>query len=236
MVSLPFDRKDLPAPCRTVDFEGSGNIVCEVDLRSYEVRLGLDGADGKPYGSLASFMAGQPAAAKLVLSMNAGMYEPDMRPVGLYVEEGKAIAPLNTGEAPGNFYLKPNGVFFVAKDGTAGVVSTEAYGKAAPDVRIATQSGPMLVIDGKVHPRFEPNGTSRYVRNGVGVRDPNTIVLAISTEPVSLGRFARLFRDELGCANALFFDGMISALSNDRKVLLGGTDPVGPILAVYEKS
>ncbi|MEK1891489.1 MAG: phosphodiester glycosidase family protein [Phyllobacterium sp.] len=235
MYSLSFASGDLPTPCRFVTFESSGNIVCEIDLRSFDIRLALNGHDDKPFGSLASFIAAQPPSTGLVLAMNAGMYEPDMTPVGRYVEDGRTIAPLNTRDGEGNFYMKPNGVFFIRLDGTPGVLPTEAYANSATDVRMATQSGPMLVIDGKVHPRFEPNGTSRFIRNGVGVRDANTIVLAISTEPVSLGRFARLFRDELACANALFFDGMISALSNDRKVLIGGTDPVGPILAVYKR-
>jgi uncharacterized protein YigE (DUF2233 family) len=234
MHSLSFASGDLPTHCRIIDFEGSGHVVCAIDLRSYDVRVALNGPDGKPFGSLSSFIAAQRQSTGLVLSMNAGMYQPDMTPVGLYVEDGRTIAPLNTRDGEGNFYMKPNGLFFIRHDGTPGVLPTEAYANAATDVRIATQSGPMLVVNGMVHPRFEPDGRSRFIRNGVGVRDPHTIVLAISTERVSLGRFARLFRDELGCANALFFDGMISALSNDRKVLIGGADPVGPILAVYK--
>jgi uncharacterized protein YigE (DUF2233 family) len=143
MTSLPFDRKDLPLPCRALDFEGSSHVVCELDLRSYDIRLALNGIDGKPYGSLASFIAGQRLSAPLVLSMNAGMYEPDMRPVGLHVEDGRTIAPLNTNPGEGNFYMEPNGVFFVRHDGTAGILSTRAYAKDRPNARMATQSGPM---------------------------------------------------------------------------------------------
>ncbi|MER9444265.1 phosphodiester glycosidase family protein [Mesorhizobium sp. M0340] len=99
----------------------------------------------------------------------------------------------------------------------------------------ATQSGPMLVIDGRLHPRFEQNGTSRYIRNGVGVRDENTVVLAISRSEVSLGSFARLFRDALDCPSALFFDGAVSALSNGERMIVGGNYPAGPIIAVTGK-
>ena len=235
MPSLSLASGDLPQPCRMVTFEGSGHIVCEIDRR-YEVALALNGKDGRPYGSLAAFLADQPSSAGLALTMNAGMYEKDLSPVGLHVQDGRVLAPLRLEGGTGNFFMKPNGVFFVGRGGDAGVLPSEAYAERAPDARIATQSGPMLVIDGKIHPRFEPNGSSRFVRNGVGVCDPDTIVLAISTEPVSLGRFARLFRDELGCANALFLDGGISAFSNCRKVLVGGNDPVGPILAVYKRN
>lgn len=227
--------QSLPGICRMVAFEDINSIVCEIDLRSHRVNLAHTGSDGKPYGSLKIFIDAQPQDAKPVISMNAGMYEKNLSPVGLHVEEGKQVSPLKTGDGAGNFFLKPNGVFFIDKYGTPGILETSAFVKAAPDTRIATQSGPMLVIDGQIHPRFEPNGTSRFIRNGVGVRDASTIVLAISKEPVNLGSFARLFKDELGCANALFFDGGISTLANDRQILIGGMDPVGPIITIFEK-
>jgi uncharacterized protein YigE (DUF2233 family) len=126
-------------------------------------------------------------------------------------------------------------VFFVRPDGSAGVLETGAYAAAPPDVAYATQSGPMLVIEGQIHPRFEPNGTSRFIRNGVGVRADGTVMLAISRQPVSLGSFARLFRDALDCPNALFLDGAISTLSDGERTLIGGKFPVGPILAVRGK-
>ncbi|MBA8878428.1 phosphodiester glycosidase family protein [Phyllobacterium myrsinacearum] len=226
---------DLPDICRKMTFEGVDTIVCEVDLRTHRIDLARAGTDGDPYGSLKAFVMSRLQETRPILAMNAGMYEEDLSAVGLYVENGKTISELQVGDGEGNFFLKPNGVFFVEKNGTPGVLETAAFAAAAPDVRIATQSGPMLVINGQVHPRFEPNGTSRLIRNGVGVRDANTVVLAITIEPVSLGSFARLFKDGLGCANALFLDGTISALANDRKTLIGGTDPVGPIIAVFGK-
>jgi uncharacterized protein YigE (DUF2233 family) len=90
----------------------------------------------------------------------------------------------------------------------------------------------MLVIDGAVHPRFEPNGASRYIRNGVGVRADGVAVFAISREKVSLGSFARLFRDKLECPNALFFDGDISALHDGARYVVGGRFPAGPMVTV----
>ncbi|MES0155793.1 phosphodiester glycosidase family protein [Mesorhizobium sp. M0018] len=142
---------------------------------------------------------------------------------------------MNVADSEGNFFLKPNGVFLVRKDGKPAVMETSAYAATRLDVMFATQSGPMLVIDGRLHPRFEQNGTSRYIRNGIGVRDENTVVLAISRSEVSLGSFARLFRDALNCPNALFFDGVVSALSNGERMIVGGSYPVGPIIAVSAK-
>ncbi len=167
--------------------------------------------------------------------MNAGMYHEDFSPVGLYVEDGKEIAPLNTADAAGNFFMKPNGVFFVTKDGKVGVQETTAFAAARPDVAYATQSGPMLVTDGNIHPRFEPDGQSRYIRNGVGVDEAGRAVFAISRGDVSLGKFARLYRDALGCRNALFFDGAISALYDGKRYVIGGKFPVGPSVVVTRK-
>ncbi|MER8460634.1 phosphodiester glycosidase family protein [Mesorhizobium sp. M0027] len=211
-------------------------MVCEIDLRRYDIGVFHVGLDGKAFGSLDKFdkaMADQ--GRPVLLAMNAGMYHQDLTPVGLLVEDGREKAPLNVADSEGNFFLKPNGVFVVRKDGKAAVMETSAYAAARPDVMVATQSGPMLVIDGRLHPRFEQNGTSRYIRNGVGVRDENTVVLAISRSEVSLGSFARLFRDALNCPNALFFDGVVSALSNGERMIVGGNYPAGPIIAVSAK-
>jgi uncharacterized protein YigE (DUF2233 family) len=212
-------------------FEGVSYIVCEVDPALYGIGLYLNDAAGKPYQYLEKLAAEHP----FLLAMNAGMYHEDFSPVGLFVADGKEVAPLNQGDAPGNFFMKPNGVFYIDQKGDAGVMETAAFAASSIVPRIATQSGPMLVIDGEVHPKFEPDGESRFVRNGVGVRDPRTMYFAISRAPVSLGSFARLFRDELGCPNALFFDGAVSALHDGKSYLIGGEHPAGPIVAVSEK-
>lgn len=227
---------ELPAPCRDASFEAVAYVVCEIDLRRYDIGVFHAGLDGKAFGSLDKFDKAMVDQGRTVLlAMNAGMYHQDLTPVGLLVEDGREKAPINVADSEGNFFLKPNGVFLVRKDGKASVMETSAYAAARPDVMFATQSGPMLVIDGRLHPRFEQNGTSRYIRNGVGVRDENTVVLAISRSEVSLGSFARLFRDGLDCANALFLDGVVSALSNGERMIVGGNYPAGPIIAVSAK-
>lgn len=227
----PETASDLPRTCRELAVEGVNYIVCEIALDKYDLVLRRADPEGKPLGDLAKLAAAEP----FVLAMNAGMYHEDFTPVGLHVEDGKELSPLNLGDAPGNFFMKPNGVFYVDRDG-AGVLESTAYAAAGIEPKLATQSGPMLVIDGKIHPRFEENGTSRHIRNGVGVNDGKRVVFAISRGTVSLGSFARLFQDALGCPNALFFDGAISALHDGKKYLVGGRYPAGPMIAVREKS
>jgi uncharacterized protein YigE (DUF2233 family) len=227
---------ELLGPCRDVSFEAVAYVVCEIDLHAYSIGVFHAGQDGKPFGSLETFDKAMSSQDRpVLLATNAGMHHEDLSPVGLLVEDGHERAPLNLADGEGNFFLKPNGVFLVGKDRKAAVMETNAYAAARPDVAFATQSGPMLVIAGKLHPRFEQNGTSRYVRNGVGVRDGDTVVLAISRSEVSLGSFARLFRDVLNCPNALFLDGAVSALSNGERMIVGGNYPTGPIIAVSAK-
>ena len=161
--------------------------------------------------------------------MNGGMYHEDRSPVGLYVENGQELKRANTASGPGNFHLKPNGVFFV-KGNTAGVTETSRYLKQRLRPDFATQSGPMLVINGQIHPKISEEGTSRKIRNGVGMRDRHTAVFAISSRPVTFGAFARLFRDELGCENALFLDGSVSSLYAPSLNRSDGWLPMGPMI------
>lgn len=231
-----MDPADVPTPCRPLTFEGVAYMVCEIDTRALDVGIFHADQAGKPYGSLDAFEADARArGTPPMLSMNAGMYHEDLSPVGLLVQGGveKASAELRDGK--GNFFLKPNGVLSIGPDGAVSILETGAYLATGLKPASATQSGPMLVIGGEIHPKFMANGTSRYIRNGAGIRDPHTLLLAISLQEVSLGSFARLFRDGLGCPEALFFDGVISAMSNGLKTVLGGRYPVGPIISVRSR-
>lgn len=218
----------LPPLCRDIEFEGAPFVACTVDSQRNAIRLHLDDASGRPYGSLAAFARSGPP---VIFAMNAGMYLEDLKPQGLYIEQGRTISQLDTGAGDGNFHLLPNGVFAVSNSGSSRVVPSQAV-VSYEDMAFATQSGPMLVIDGALHPAFGENGTSRYIRNGVGVRDDGMVVFAISRAVVSFGRFARLFRDALDCPNALYLDGFVSALADDNGVIIGGSYPAGPIVSV----
>ena len=221
-----------PDICEETTFEGARAILCVVNPQTQAIALVYSGPDGQPYGSVAKSVAALADDGRTpVLAMNAGMYHADMLPVGLYVEDGKELSPLNTGDDFGNFFLKPNGVFFLRADGSAGVMETVAYAEAGIAPAFATQSGPMLVID----PRFRPDGTTKYIRNGVGMRNDGKVVLAITRDPVSLGSFARLFRDVAMCPNALFFDGGVSSLAWGRQMEIDAGEPAGPVVAVFEK-
>ena len=215
--------------CRTLLFEGQRFTLC----RAPEARLELHISDlrGRP---LRSFVALEQVlgkrAPKVRFAMNAGMFDEDGRAIGLAVAEGQEIKSLNRRvNGGGNFHMQPNGVFLVRKDGRAEVVTTAAY-RSSPDNLIATQSGPMLVLNGQINPRFDADGRSRYVRNGVGVDPEGVPVFVISDTPVSFGRFARLFAGPLGCRNALYFDGSVSSLWDPANGRMDSSVPIGPMI------
>ncbi|WP_128561376.1 phosphodiester glycosidase family protein [Methylobacterium crusticola] len=220
-------------PCRPVVHEGERYVACTVDLRRARIKLFWRGPDGLPYGSLSRLASQQ--GTGLTFAMNAGMYDAGLAPVGLYVEDGRELKSANTANGPGNFHLKPNGVFYVAGE-RAGVMDTGRYLKVHPRPDFATQSGPMLVIGGRIHPKISEDGPSQKIRNGVGVRpDGHVAVFAISEAPVSFGAFARLFRDGLACPNALFLDGSVSSLYAPA---LGRQDlsrPLGPLVGAVPR-
>jgi uncharacterized protein YigE (DUF2233 family) len=221
------------SPCIQRAFEGSNYVVCTIDLRAYSLHLFWKDGNDHAYGGfdrLPRTLNGAPIA----FAMNAGMYETDLSPVGLYIENGKTLKRANTRNGPGNFHLKPNGILYVSGQ-EAGLVTTERFLSQKPRADFATQSGPMLVINGKIHPKILPSSDSRKVRDGVGIRDAHTLVFAISEDAVTFWEFAHLFREGLGSDNALFLDGSISSLFAPA---LGRSDtlfPMGPIIAAFER-
>jgi uncharacterized protein YigE (DUF2233 family) len=230
-------------PCRDESFRGASYIVCSFDPAKDDVRLFWRGSDGRPFrtfGALANALEGE--GRRLAFAMNGGMYERDLSPVGLYVEDGRILSKANTKTVTGrpsqipNFYKKPNGVFYVG-GGKAGVLTTEKFLTRKPRARFATQSGPMLVIDGKIHPAFIVHSKDLKPRDGVGVSGDGEVHFVISREPVSFYEFARLFRDRLKTRNALFLDGgwapgiYAPAIRRNDAPAHGG---YGPIIAVVK--
>lgn len=228
-------RPKTPDACRPLEFEGSRFTVCTARPGRHRIRLADLDAGGRPlrqFSRLRTHLGGD--ARRVSFAMNAGMFDAAGLPIGLHVEEGREQVALSRRDGRGNFHLKPNGVFFGDAAGWH-VAATDAFAADRPArIDFATQSGPMLVIDGKLHPAFAPDGTSTHVRNGVGVDKDGSAVFAISEERVSFGRFARLFRDGLGCRNALYLDGSISRLWDPGSGREDGGMALGPMVVVLD--
>ena len=150
---------------------------------------------------------------------------------GIIWKTGEELKRANTNPGPGNFHMLPNGVFFVGAD-QAGVLETKTYLNRTAPARHATQSGPMLVIDGVLHPRFLKDSDSKKRRNGVGVTDGGEVYFVLSDDPVNFYDFASLFRDELGARNALYLDGTISRVYAPDLDRMDPGVAMGPIIGV----
>jgi uncharacterized protein YigE (DUF2233 family) len=204
------------------EFEGVVYHTLTVNPSQQKLRLFWRNEAGQPYKSFRALNeALRSKEEELVFATNAGIYQPGWIPEGLHIEEGQELVPLNLqgpppripGKFTPNFYLMPNGVFYLLPDQRAGVMETSAYAAADLKPRLAVQSGPLLLASGQIHPVFDPASSSRLIRNGVGV-DRQGRIHFVATDRSERGRvnfhtFARIFL-ALDCPNALYLDGDIS--------------------------
>ncbi len=216
--------------CEDVTFDGASFTICEVGADE-DLRLFLNDPDGGPLGSFSA--VAKQVEGNLAFAMNAGMFNDDKRPVGLFIQDNTQLTAASDGGGYGNFGLLPNGIFCI--NDRLRVWESDAYAAADPACTYATQSGPMLVIDGALHPKFLPDSRSFKLRNGVGTSaDGSRAVFAISNGYVTFHHFARLFRDYLGLPNALFLDGSVSRLHAPSIGRSDGGFRMGPILGVVD--
>jgi len=224
----------VESACRSVIFENTSLTHCLAIPSRHRIETALADGSGANYLSLAK-LAEAMDGETVAFAMNAGMYDDDGDPIGYFVESSERLKTLNTADGEGNFHLKPNGVFFGTGD-TWEIRTTEDFLANVSDrPEFGTQSGPMLLIDGKVHPEIAEDGPSRLIRNGVGVDEKGRAHFVISNAPLSFGKFARFFRDELKTPNALYLDGSVSALWNPATGRTDGGAAIGPILVVEKK-
>lgn len=222
-----------PSDCREVVFEDVPLTHCVADPAKHRITMANLGADKQPFGSLAAFAASVDEGT-IAFAVNGGMYGDDLKPIGYYVENGERLAELNRGEGGGNFYMKPNGVFF-GTGGTWQVLGSNTFFNTVKDrPQFGTQSGPLMVIDGKLHPMIQDNGPSKAIRNGVGVDASGKAHFVISGGDISFGQLARYFRDEVKAANALYLDGQVSSLWNPATARQD-KGRVGPIIVVTKR-
>jgi len=206
--------------CQTKDTPFTYNL-CRVDATAlaserYSLQLFWQSSDNnEPLLTFDALLAALPNNETLNFAMNAGMYNAHYAPIGYTVIEGKELKSLNTKEGGGNFHLLPNGVMWWDKVGNVQITESNALDEQLNNGDVqpwyATQSGPMLVINNEIHPQFNPDSSSIKLRNGAGVCRDGSIQLVNSDEPVTFYQFAELFKDELGCSNALFLDGGIAS-------------------------
>jgi|GEM_PF-470169 len=229
--TIPSGGRNFTSPITNTE-----NTLYIVDIKKAQFGLFLANAKGQKYrniGTLKADLARQ--KQELIFGMNAGMYTPTGDPEGLYIVEGKELFPIDMEPMPKdkflNFYMEPNGVFLITSKEEAKIVRRQDYKFSKGEVKYATQSGPMLLINGAINSYFNENSKNKKIRNGIGVMEDGRLVCIISNEPITFYNFAILFK-ELGCKNALYLDGVISKMyvpSIGRMDLSGN---LGPIIGI----
>jgi uncharacterized protein YigE (DUF2233 family) len=234
LVLLIFSEASWAVDCTVKTVGDIPFTACRVDLKSERLDLFWRDDAGRPYRQFSTLRDWLEAHGKqLIFATNAGMYQPNFSPVGLFVVDGRELVPLNRHVGSGNFSQQPNGVFLV-EDNLARVITTGDYAAEHPKASLATQSGPMLVHEGEITTSevMSPTSNWRKIRNGVCAPAPDTVVFAISESPVTFYEFAGYFRDVLHCREALYLDGSISSLYAPRLNRQDHGSDMGPILGV----
>jgi uncharacterized protein YigE (DUF2233 family) len=226
-----------PPPCENASFEGVSLTHCAADPKYHRITTVLGPKGGAPYRSL-SQLAVERANRNppVAFAMNGGMFNEVGQPIGYYVEKGERLHKLNRAKGWGNFHLLPNGVFYGSGDKWAVRTAADFAAKVEHRPEFGTQSGPMLVIAGKLHPKIDEDGESLKLRNGVGVDRQGRAHFVISDAPISFGKLARYFRDVLKTPNALFLDGSVSSLWNPEMGRIDGGPPLGPLIVVEKRA
>lgn len=155
---------------------------------------------------------------KILFATNAGIYERGPKPCGLTISSSKEQVPLNLSPGEGNFYLQPNGVFYLDDQNGPGICASQEYTPLRLKPRIANQSGPLLLRQSRIHPAFNVHSTNLRQRSAVGIVKATREVIFVMSDRedrvkgrVTFHQLARFFL-HLGCQDALYLDGDISQM------------------------
>lgn len=210
------------------EYDSDLNYVSAI-FQPEQLQFTWSGVSGTPT-TFAMVKDGLPNGKKLIFACNGGMYMGNYRPIGLFVKEGTTLTKIcPPGNNTGNYNLgfgdeKVNGIFVINKQGTASIIKSSTYEQVKSSIQQATQSGPLLLWEGKINPNFSKGSNNRLLRNGVGIM-PDGKVVFIMADDICFYDFATLFRDKYHCQNALYLDGVISKTyypSKGFKELSGG--------------
>lgn len=205
-----------------------------VDLQKQSLRFYSYQENGQPFVNIGNLKRSlEKRNQNLVFAMNGGMFNKSLSAHGLYIENGQSLTALDTAKTGyGNFYLQPNGVFYINKQDKASICKTADF-MFTENLLYATQSGPLLIVDGEIHSQLTKGSKNLHIRNGVGVLPDGSLLFAISKEPVNFFDFANFFKNN-GCKYALYLDGFVSKMYLPQKNWLQTDGQFGIIIAEVE--
>lgn len=181
----------------------------KIDPQKEKLQFFWKDKHGKKYKNIGNLIESLKTENKEVLfGMNGGMFNKDLSPQGLYIENGITKAPIDENEEGyGNFYLQPNGIFALTNEYEPIICTTNDFENQ--NIKYATQSGPMLLIDGVIHSKLTKGSSNLHIRNGVGILPNGHLLFAMSKKKINFYDFATFFQQN-GCKNALYLDGFVS--------------------------
>lgn len=219
--------------CSPASFEGTALTHCVADPAKHRISAALAPKSGDNFGTIEGWAAGRNEGA-IAFVMNGGTFGDDLQPIGYFVQDSDRRVELNRGEGSGNFFLRPNGVFF-GSGGSWRILDSDTFLRTVGDrPQFGMQSGPMLVIGGELHPEIQDDGPSKAIRAGVGMDAQGRAHFVISQEPLSFGKLARFYRDTLKVADALYLDARSPSLWDPASGRMDG-GRVGPLLVVEKR-
>jgi uncharacterized protein YigE (DUF2233 family) len=223
------------AGCNNLDEKKNRILHYTVDISKQNIEFFLKNDNGEKFKTFRALNEWLESRNKsLIFAMNGGMFKTDFSPQGLYIENGALISNIDSiYNGYGNFYLQPNGIFYITNNNEGRITTTKNF--INNNIKFATQSGPMLLINGKIHSAFNKGSANINIRNGVGILPNGHIIFAMSTDKINLYDFAHYFLS-LGCKDALYLDGVVSKtylpvkghndLSRNFGVIIGETTEI----------
>jgi uncharacterized protein YigE (DUF2233 family) len=206
-----------------------------IDIKTQHLKFYWKDDSSKIFGTIGSLKTWLDKKHEtLKFAMNGGMYTKDKRPQGLFIQDQIAQSALDTSSGSGNFYLKPNGVFYITTSLEAKICKTSDFINKG-EIKYATQSGPMLIVNGEIHPKFKEGSTNLNIRNGVGILPNKKVIFAMSKKGINFYDFALFFKKQ-GCMNALYLDGFVSRTYLPEKNWIQTDGSFGVIIGVSESS
>ena len=213
--------------------EDKNFIVYKTKLENKAVKMNWLDNNGKALNSMKRFVE-YTGKDKILFATNGGIYKENYTPEGLYIENYLLMSEINLKDGEGNFYVKPNGIFYI-KNGKPYITDSEkfVYDK---DIQYAVQSGPLLIENGKISTKFSPDSKSLKLRSGVGVTDDGELVFLMSSEKVNFYEFMEYALKKLNCKDFLFLDGTISKMYfKEDKRIPEQNYPFVTIISIEEK-
>ena len=193
-----------------IENENNSNILSHiVDLKKQDLKLYWKNGKGQNFKNFKSLNSWLNSKSEiLVFAMNGGMYKKDFSPQGLFIENGIVKSKIDTLQnGYGNFYMQPNGIFYITNENKGFVCKTSDFRNE--NIKYATQSGPLLMVNGKIHHKFRKGSKNLNIRNGVGILPNGKLIFAMSKQKINFYDFAEYFKS-LGCKDALYLDGFVS--------------------------